>query len=473
MKTLIDAARASLEAAGLLHSEVRILCAVSGGADSVALLHALSRLRGETGYALEAVHVQHGLRGADSEADEAFVRQLAETLEIRLYVEQAGLKGSMDDPGMETRARDCRRRIFAELMQKTQADALMLAHHRDDQTETVLMRLLRGAGAEGLRGMQPAAPFAGGLVLRPFLTIPKQHLLDALAQEGLSHREDQSNFEAVTPRNALRLTVLPQLERLFPGAGAHVAEAAETLSADERLLAAQADALYTGALYSREALFMLDGEQLSAAPEALLRRCVRRWYAEALAIAGETPDERSLSRADTLSLCRLVQAEAGGKLNLPCGLMAAKGERFAHILRQSGEPLRKTEACEIPLCAQTSQYDLPHVQILRQEACQALPATSLEAAVAPEILARKPVFRTPRPGDIIRPMGASGSKPLRRFLTDRKVDPCLRASLCVLAAGDEILWIPSIVTAEALRVRGAQGGLVRLSATVLYHQPKE
>lgn len=116
MQPLLNAVKAALIEAGLYHSGVRLLCAVSGGADSVALLHALCRLRNDAGYTLEAVHVQHGLRGESSLADEQFVRGLCARLNVPLHVERAGLTGGMDDPGAETRARESRRRIFAVQM---------------------------------------------------------------------------------------------------------------------------------------------------------------------------------------------------------------------------------------------------------------------------------------------------------------------------------------------------------------------
>ena len=227
LETLLPPVRRALEDAGLFRPGARLLCAVSGGADSVALLHALCALRAEGGFWLEASHVQHGLRGESSQEDERFVRALCRGLGTPLHVRNAGLCGGMDSPGAETRARDRRRSIFLEQMEALSMDALMLGHHLDDQAETVLMRLARGAGADGLRGMRPAAPFGRGVMLRPFLGTGKRTILEALAREGLPHREDGSNQLPLTPRNALRLEVMPALERLFPGTAvpAHAGEA--------------------------------------------------------------------------------------------------------------------------------------------------------------------------------------------------------------------------------------------------------
>ena len=155
----VAAVRRALENAELFREGAGLLCAVSGGADSVVLLHALCRLRAEVGFRLEASHVQHGLRGEASLEDEHFVRALCADLDVPLHVEDAGLSGGMDAPGVEARARESRRAIFARQMDALSMDAVLVAHHRDDQAETVLMRLLRGAGADGLSGMQERVAF--------------------------------------------------------------------------------------------------------------------------------------------------------------------------------------------------------------------------------------------------------------------------------------------------------------------------
>ena len=169
MNALMDAVRAAMQDCGLWREDAVLLCALSGGCDSVSLLHALCRLQKEASFRLHAVHVQHGLRGADSIADEQFVRELCVQLNVPLTVANANLSGDMHTPGMETLARERRRQIFEAQMKNLRAHALVTAHHRDDQAETVLMHLLRGSGMNGLCGMQTAAPFGGGLILRPLL----------------------------------------------------------------------------------------------------------------------------------------------------------------------------------------------------------------------------------------------------------------------------------------------------------------
>ena len=456
MKALKEAVCLSLESAGLLKSDARLMCGVSGGCDSVALLHALCALRREVPFTLFACHVQHGLRGDQSDADEQFVRSLCHELNVPLQVENAGLDGSMHDPGMETLARNRRRAIFLRQMESLQLDALLTAHHRDDQTETVLMHLLRGSGMEGLCGMKPLTPFGPGVILRPFLTLSKQQLQAAVSV----YREDASNFEPVTPRNILRLAILPELERLYTGAAEHIANTAQTLASDEACLAAQADELYRSFLYDTPPLFALNADSLRHSPEALVRRVLRRWWQEGLKLAGLSPDEQSLSRGDTLALMNLLGRPAGTRINLPCGLAAEKGGTLLYLMYQSGEPL--AAAADFCISLEEAPIHLTHLSIHQEPASGVFPQNAEEIILTPELLSLHPVLRPIRPDDRIHPFGAPGSKPLRRFLTDRKIDPPLRQALTVLASGSDIWWIPSLCASERLRLSIIPNGSVRL-----------
>lgn len=464
MNALLHAAKSALIASGLWRKDAVVLCALSGGCDSVALVHTLCRLKQEMPFSVHAIHVQHGLRGAESLADEQFVRELCRSLNVPLIVENAGLCGDMHTPGMETLARERRRTIFEQQMQILYADALLTAHHQNDQAETILMHLLRGSGMTGLCGMHTAAPFGCGQIVRPFLQITKQQLQDALKAEKRSFREDSSNQEAVTPRNALRLNVLPQLEALFPAACAHMAQLAESMQADEAYLSAEADRLYQAVRYAVPPLFMLSAEPLMSAPEAIRRRVVRRWYQDGCAAAGLAPEEHALSHADTQALSALAGQPAGCRINLPCGLMAAREKDWLHLLYQSGQPLCSTQPLLETVCKERPSYVLAHITLTAVPAHR-LPRDAFSVILSPEWLNRQPVLRTPEPEDVIRPFGAPGHKPLRRYLTDQKLDPILRPALPVLCVRHEVLWIPGLCASEQLRLNAVPENGLQLTLT--------
>ena len=464
---LLAALKGSLETAGLWRKNALLLAAVSGGGDSVALLYGLTLLRKDGSFRLAACHVQHGLRGESSRLDQQLTEDLCARWNVPIAIREAGLQGDMDTPGMETLAREKRRELFVRCMDELSADALLTAHHRDDQAETVLMHLLRGAGSKGLSGIAPQTAFGRGLLLRPLLALSKQELENVLQEEKIPFRHDESNDSPCTPRNLLRLELMPRLEALFPGAAAHLAAAAETLRQDEACLEALADGVYRRCLRQGNGVFALDVPSLEQASEALRLRALRRFYREGAALAGLHPDERELSRETSLSLHRLLQDSPGAGMNLPGVLRALRGQTLLHMLRQNGEAL-------LP-------FSVPEPLALKAAANRAsgpltfpLPGGFWEITLAPPesgpfplpqdanavLLKREEMerccFRTPLPGDTIYPFGAPGQKPLRRFLTDRRLDAPLRPALWLLAEAHRILWIPGLAASERLRRTSAQ-----------------
>ena len=464
---LLAALKGSLEAAGLWRKNALLLAAVSGGGDSVALLYGLTLLRKDGGFRLAACHVQHGLRGESSRLDQQLTEDLCARWNVPIAIREAGLQGDMDTPGMETLAREKRRELFVRCMDELSADALLTAHHRDDQAETVLMHLLRGAGSKGLSGIAPQTAFGRGLLLRPLLALSKQELENVLQEEKIPFRHDESNDSPCTPRNLLRLELMPRLEALFPGAAAHLAAAAETLRQDEACLEALADGVYCRCLRQGNGVFALDVPSLEQASEALRLRALRRFYREGAALAGLHPDERELSRETSLSLHRLLQDDPGAGMNLPGGLRALRGQTLLHLLRQSGEALLPFSV-PAPLALKAAvnrasgplTFPLPggfwEITLAPPESGPfPLPQDANAVLLKREELERC-CFRTPLPGDTIYPFGAPGQKPLRRFLTDRRLDAPLRPALWLLAETHHILWIPGLAASERLRRTSAQ-----------------
>ena len=203
-----------------------LLVALSGGADSVALLHMLAGQRSGLDITLSAAHVAHCIRGEAGHADAEFCRALCTRLNIPLYVEIVDVPESAarSGEGLETAARRLRYNALRKIRTAVGAELIALAHHRDDQAETVLMHLLRGCGPGGIAGMKV---FTDDLY-RPLLGIPKSALLEYLRSRSESFCTDLTNYDAFTPRNSLRLHGLPALEESYPQASAAIARYAET-----------------------------------------------------------------------------------------------------------------------------------------------------------------------------------------------------------------------------------------------------
>ena len=205
----------------LLRSDGRYLVALSGGADSVALLLILQEL----GYQVEAAHCNFCLRGDESDHDEQFVVSLCEGRGVALHRAHFDTReyASLHHVSIEMAARDLRYRYFEQLRQDLQMDGICVAHHRDDSVETVLMNLVRGTGLRGLQGIRPKNDY----ILRPLLGISRQDIEQFLAERHQPYVTDSTNLEADVVRNKIRLNVIPQLLAINPAATAHIQQAAE------------------------------------------------------------------------------------------------------------------------------------------------------------------------------------------------------------------------------------------------------
>jgi tRNA(Ile)-lysidine synthase len=254
----------------LLPAGSRVVVGVSGGADSVALLHLLLDLsaRGEFSVAGLA-HFNHQLRPT-ADRDEDFCRDLAATLRLEIAVERGNVAAyaRQETLSVEDAARRLRYRFLEEVASRWSADRIAVGHTVDDQAETVLLKLIRGAGLTGLGGVSPRR----GRVVRPLLGVAKRELVAYLQGRQAAWLEDETNADLANPRNRLRHLVLPELERAYPGAARSLARAADASRADAELLEAEAEALYEALARPTPTGVEIDAGPLTAAPAAIVRR---------------------------------------------------------------------------------------------------------------------------------------------------------------------------------------------------------
>lgn len=221
-------------AAQLVGRKDCVLVGLSGGADSVCLLHFLQYLAKEQHFALAAVHVNHGLRGRAAAADEKFCKKLCQTWNIELFVKKVDAKAVAKkyDLSPEHGARKARYKAYEQVAKKWGATKLALGHHLDDLAETFLLNLLRGTQAKGLAGIPLRRPLRPGVeIVRPLLCVSRAQVEEYLAQNKLSHVTDQTNFEDVYRRNWVRNTLLPLLETKQPQIREHLARFAAEIAA--------------------------------------------------------------------------------------------------------------------------------------------------------------------------------------------------------------------------------------------------
>src|SRR5438105_266555 len=232
VKKLAQSVLAYIRQEGLLKAGDRVGVAISGGTDSVALLRLLLELRAELGIVLSVVHFNHNLRGSESDSDEDFVKQLAERHELEFFCERGDVEAHARSMQLSTEAaaRQLRYRYFQRLLGENRLDHVATGHTLDDQAETVLLRIIRGAGTRGLAGIYPQlrvgrSPFS---VIRPLLRTTRTELEAYLIEIGQEWREDSSNRDLRHARNRVRHEIMPRLEHsLNPAVRESLAEVAE------------------------------------------------------------------------------------------------------------------------------------------------------------------------------------------------------------------------------------------------------
>ncbi len=457
---LMQAVQSTLQEASLWQKKAHLLVGVSGGVDSMALLMALIRCRAQGEYQLTACHINHGLRDASAE-EQQFVKRFCEAQQIPCHVLTLENMGTMQDAGIETRARVARRAAFQSLMETHQMDAVCLAHHLDDQAETVLMHLLRGAGSGGLSGMQRVSAFGTQKVMRPFLTLRKQQLIEAVHAESLPYREDESNAWLCTPRNTLRHTILPSLDSIYPSACVHIAQASAHVRLDEDCLQQQAKSLFDDVLFSPK-IVAVQKEPLKKAHQAITQRVLRLFYAYALDCLHIEPDEKSLSAKDTDALFAMLSKPSGHKINLPCNLQASVGKDHLHLRMQNGDPILPIESIKAQRIEhQARTYVLGDVIIEASIVTKNTISTSQRVIVSPRWIDQGLVLRHPMAGDVLHGY-QNQQKPLRRLLIDAKIDLPFRAFVPVLAYQNEVLWVPDLFVSKALRLPQMDGILLQI-----------
>lgn len=433
--SLLERVRRTIERHRLLEPGQRVVVALSGGPDSMALLHALRAL-GQ--WSLAIAHLDHGLR-EESARDAAFVQRVARELDLPLYLRR--LEVRPEGEGLEEAARRARYRFLEEARAHFGAHRVALGHTADDQAETVLLRLVRGCGLRGLGGMPPAR----GPFVRPLIEVTRQEVEAFLREVGASWVVDRSNLDVRFWRNRIRHRVLPELRALNPAVVETICRMAEVLREEEAQLEGLA-AEAVGRL--RRAPGQWEAEGLRTLPPALRRRALR------MALAEVRGDLRGVGLGHIRDLEELLWSDRPRWLCLPRARAVVRYGRLE--IHPAGRP---EPAPSFRYLIESLPARLPIPEVGRTLELQPVEPPPRPEAEPPGVglldldRLRLPLeVRSPRPGDRLQPLGLQGTKKLQDFLVDRKVPREERSRVVLLLSEGRIVWVGGQEVAHPVRI---------------------
>lgn len=499
MVDVLNQVRRTIDGHDLLERGDGVVVGVSGGPDSLSLLHVLLRLREVYDLRLYVAHLHHGARGADADADAAFVAGLAAEWDLPATVERQDVPALAREHHLafEEAARRARYAFLARLATEIGVRKIAVGHNADDQAETVLMHFLRGSGPAGLRGMLPATPItdyrmlelprtkdAGGkkqdscilhpascIIIRPLLEVERADIERYCAEHGLQPRFDRSNLDTTYFRNRLRHELLPLLETYNPNVCARLRHMAAVIAADYELLSRLREQAWADTVQDeREAAVVFDRLAWRALPvalqRALLRRavyCLRRSLrdvdfvhvedARRVGLSGETGAQATLPSGLALTV-------GYGTLTLGVAGDAGPPPDEPLLWRDEPLPVQVPGTTPLPQSDWALRAEVLETWDLQHMASNPDPWTAyldLDALAEPLILRRR------HRGDRFEPQGMAGhSVKLSAFLINRKVPAAWRDHVPLLVAGDEIAWVCGHRLAQGTAVEERTRRVVRL-----------
>ncbi len=458
-KLLLKRIKNTILSESLLSGDQPIIIAVSGGADSVSLLHLLSFLF--PAIKRIAVYIDHGLRPLEIDAEIKLVRQQAELCSASFVTVAVDVRKEREQKkcSLEGAARTLRYRALERIRNEFQAGAIAVGHTADDQAEEILLRLIRGSGSSGLSGMN----IRYGKIIRPLLNEPKEHLLNFLRTHNIPFCEDSSNADKTFLRNAIRLDLLPKLENEYNQSMRQtLLQTASILKEEDALLTALTDSSFQKTAQQNGEQIILDLPQFSLLHPAIQRRILEK-------ICWKMASRPSFKKI--ASLQHLATLKKSSEVHLPDGLRAvrqegsiifccpslAKGYRGSGIVKMDFPPVSIHGPGRYPVSALKRELLIEETSSSLVTAEQP-PPQLLDASTVQFPLTLRPHI----PGERFHPLGAPGRRKISRFLTDQKIPAMDRKNYPVILSQNTILAIIGLRVDHACRVTSQSKKVLQL-----------
>ncbi len=469
---------------GLIAGGESLLVAVSGGADSVCLLHLLARCRDKLGVEIHVAHLNHVLRGKESDADAEYVSELARHLSLPFTIGKRDVSDyrSRKKCSLEEAARELRYSFLAETARGIGSRRIVVGHTRDDQVETILMHILRGAGISGLCGLRPSSSMIYDLygpsssqeedkllLVRPLLDVTREETQRYCQEHGLAVRQDSSNMSLSFLRNRLRLELLPVLRKYNPNVDEGLLRLADLAGEEKSFMEEHALNLWGYVAWKDGSDVCLDSAKVYDLPTSLQRQIIR------MSITRVLGDDRDIELKHVDLIRAFTNKMTGKRLALPRGL-ACRTEYGKIILQTSSLPCRPVVPLrgEIPLEV-PGKVLLPGWRVVVSVLLRAgkdgpvwengHQNSAGEQLVAEFDLQQTGVelsVRQRQQGDVFHPLGMDMPKRLRRFMIDAKVPRSLRDSIPLVCARHRIIWVVGWRIDNRFKVNDATEKILRI-----------
>ncbi len=410
--------------------------ACSGGRDSICLLHFLNSIKSELECEVVAVNVDHGIRPS-SAFDTEFVMQFCKENHIRAYkFKGEALKVAKEEKlTIEQAARKVRYGIFETVVQKGLVDKIALAHHMNDQAETVLLNILRGAGLSGARGMEPVRD---GIYIRPFLTTPREEIMAYLDENTLNYVEDETNQDTTYTRNYIRNIVMPALRKKFKGVDKNIVNFSTICAKDDNFIESQ---INMGAIIETKDYVKLPLTYFYQ-DEAIINRILRKVFSK---FAKQDIESKHINMVRSFAL----EADNGNVISLPFKIKVSKEYEYVTI----GHIKRVEMVGQYPF--RNGKLKIDDYGVIRTTSSKVRTDGKMhQHIIDADKLPEGAVWRFREEGDTFAPLGLGGTKKLKEYFIDKKIPQRMRDSLPLLVIGNRVLAVADIEIADEVKVTG-------------------
>ncbi|MBI1871011.1 MAG: tRNA lysidine(34) synthetase TilS [Chlamydiae bacterium] len=469
MKSLQDRVFEYIQNKKLIHSGDKVLVGVSGGGDSIALLHLLYDLSLRLEINLLVTHFDHQLRPDESQKDCVFVQKEAEALRLPFLSKKMNIKTLAKDENLslEETARDARYSFFEEVAQACGAQKIAAGHTREDQAETILLRILRGTGPEGLQGMKPARSLGPLTLIRPLLFISRNELREYLKEKKLEWREDASNDNLFFTRNRVRKVLIPLLEKEFnPQVVDHLNHLSETLECENKYLNDEIQRIRASEIQKEDRNLFFNAHSFKILPQALQTRLIRNLFREltkgeelsfvhvknVLSFLSSSQSGRSLELPQGLEVWldfdRIFMGQREAKSGFPCQTLLIPGEKMILTDPFKYEIFVRWMKKEEEIEERKNQVSLGNfLEELSLEG-EVERVEHFDGSCVDSLL-----IRSREAGDLYDPIGLGTFKKIKEILIDQKIPRSLREAIPLFLSKDKILWVGGYRISESFKVK--------------------